>query len=235
MNKLKEVTSNLIIINESDSFITVKSKTGPSPIVTLPKNTSFKLLVLLGLILGDGHLKKAKPKIFYESINYNIVAYVKELLKEVFQLNCKLRTRYRRNQTFYYIDPNNRAVQTYINKVFDVPIGKKSSIIKMPRNLDTVKRAQLFIGYFIADGGIKMKGLSITSKSSQIINDCETLFNELKIKSYKGKWYNKKYKDWYYSIKFKTLDLIKLLNYAGVSERSNEPGLGMILNEKLEH
>ena len=235
MHNLKKVTKNLIIIKESNLFIKVKSKTGPSPIVKLPKNNCSNLLILLGLILGDGHLKKAKPKIVYESIDYELVNYVKKLLRDIFSLNCTLRTRNRRNQTFYYIEPNNRAVQDYLNKIFNVPIGKKSHIISMPNRLNTQEKAQLFIGYFLADGGFRQKGLGITSKSSKIIDDLEILFNELNLKSTKEKWYNKKYKGWYYSIKFKTQQLTELLRIAEVSEWSNESGLGVILNKKLEH
>jgi len=80
--------------------------------------------------------------------------------------------------------------------------------------------------------------LSDTSKSIRIITDFENIFNKFNLKYSKEKWYNKKYKGWYYSIKFKTPELNKLKELAGVAETGQTcwiRELNKILEAKLRN
>ena len=75
---------DLNISNRSLNAIVVKAKRGPSKNTKIPLILNEELAFLSACIIGDGHLKKDKLQITFECTNKNIVIYLRELCKKLF-------------------------------------------------------------------------------------------------------------------------------------------------------
>lgn len=218
---------NLKSITETQEYITYKATTGPSKPINIPKYLTKEFAVILGIMLGDGHLMKNRKRLSLELTNEPLLKYIALAIENIFQIKVKIRSRLPKNpdwKILYYFYIDNSAMFQLFEQL-GVPKGKKSSIIRVPKIIQQTKNLELkkafAIGVLLAEGGTKKKKskYGMSSASEGFIQDMIVILNELEIRSKFDKWFNKRYKREYFALYFKKTEL-SLLN-AGVPEWSN--------------
>ena len=208
MNSQKE----LKIISKNKKEIKVKAKFGPSKITKIQLNIDEKIAFFVGAIIGDGHLKKSKFQTNIEMSNYKIIKEIKNVCFDLFdrEFNIqKVKERKGKIQS-YSMCIDSKAIHNLLNKVYEIPIGKKSHIVKVPKEIlnsnDSIKSAFL-IGIMITEGGKRKRMVGLSTASKQLWVGLINLFNDLGIIVLKDKWIYKKYQKEYYGITFKPKNL----------------------------
>ncbi len=196
------------------SSLYVKAKFGPSKITKIPLTLSHEIAFSVGVIIGDGHLKKRKLQITIELANKKLLRHIREIFKKIFYRKFNIhpvKVRSGKKPTFNMC-VDSKAIYNFLNKVFEVPIGKKSSIVKVPKIIlssnNSIKAAFL-IGIMVTEGGKRGKGLSTASKGLWL--GVARLFKHLKIVIRTERWTHKRYKKEYYGLIFKKEDLKKIM------------------------
>ena len=111
---------------------------------------------------------------------------------------------------------DSKAIYNLLNQVFEIPIGKKSHLIKIPKYIkksdDSIKAAFL-IGIMVTEGGRRhgKKRYGLSTASPQLWLDLTELFSEIGVKIRTDKWVYKKYKKEYYGLSFKRENLFSLM------------------------
>ena len=111
-----------------------------------------------------------------------------------------------RKQT-YYINLDNKSIYSLFNKVFQIPIGKKSNIVKIPNYIAKSKknvRIAFLSGIMATEGGKRKRGYGLSTSSKELWLGLIDLFSSVKIPVLKDKWIYKKYNKEYYGIVFKS-------------------------------
>ena len=145
--------------------------------VKLPKEIDEDLAYLTGALISDGHLSK-------EYIDFSCFEDgFKKAVKE------KLSSKFGRYESYY---DDNRIylcslfVPYFFNKIFKIPIGNKSRIVKIPEMIfksDNKVIASCLKGLFDGDGTVK-SGLSYKTFSKKLAEDISYLLGRLGIYSY---------------------------------------------------
>jgi len=182
-----------LIKSNCDYFCTKTS----SP-AKLPKVISPELAWLVAAILCDGHLTLNGGRASFEVSDLKLVNTFSTIFSSIFQIRMNklnIRDRVGYNQT-YVRQVNNVPSSLFFNKVFGIPLGRKSAIIVVPEIIKQsdleVKRAFLK-GVFDTDGGKRGGGLGLTSLSKMFVDDVNELLKEFGIKSSSDSWINKRY------------------------------------------
>jgi intein/homing endonuclease len=106
---------------------------------------------------------------------------------------------------------DSKAIYYLLKDVFEIPKGKKSHILKVPKYIllsNKSIKAAFLIGIMTTEGGKRKRGyLGLSTASKQMWKDLSNLFSELKIKNFKDKWTHRKYQKEYYGIAFKPQNL----------------------------
>ena len=127
------------------------------------------LALFLGMFIGDGCLSNKKngsgfriyPISFFNT-NRKLVELFGVLFKKIFGLNGKIRGNKREKKKLLW-GFEKYSVEAYkiVNNEFEVPSGKKSSIVRIPSFIlhgnNNLKKF-FFLGLLITDGGIKKGG-----------------------------------------------------------------------------
>tara|TARA_Y100000034_G_C6732117_1_gene324421 strand:- start:11 stop:727 length:717 start_codon:yes stop_codon:yes gene_type:complete len=206
----------LKIISINNKWIFTKAKFGPSKLTRIPFLINEELSFFVAAIIGDGHLKKDKLQISIEISNKKLLISIKKICKELFNRKFnihKIKKREGRKQTFNLI-MDSKAIYNLLNKVFEIPLGKKSNIVKVPKLIlksNKSIKAAFLIGIMVTEGGKRRRGIGLSTSSKQLWEDLIKLFENIGIKVLKDKWIYKKYKKEYYGISFKRKSLSLLM------------------------
>jgi len=209
VTKLMNQTKNMKVIKNDKRYSIVQIIRGSNKIVKIPHFLSEDLSYLVAAIICDGHLKKDKYRIYFELTNIQVIKKFLEKMDNVFEIKAYYRKKMdkRGNRKMIYIVAiNSKPVVVFLNKIFEVPRGKKSGKVKIPKNImnSNIKIKRAFIeGVFDTDGGKRRRGLGLSSASIQFRNDMIELLSEFKISAFKDEWINKKYNKRYYGLYFK--------------------------------
>lgn len=195
------------VIGKEKSFL-IKSKFGPSNYIEMPTELTPDIACFIGFVLGDGNLARKKKRITIELVDKVLIKKIKNLVLYSFNKRIKIFKRIDKRENrqiryFVYID--NNAIYSLLNRIFEVPIGKKSDIIKIPNIIkissDNIKKAFL-IGVLASDGGKRQNRLGLSTASKKFREDLHSLLIELGVNNHKDQWINKKYKKEYFGLTF---------------------------------
>ncbi|RLG14151.1 hypothetical protein DRN69_04565, partial [Candidatus Pacearchaeota archaeon] len=149
-----------------------KSKT-----IKIPKEVDEDLAYLAGVLVSDGH--NSKNSIDFSGYEERIRNSVKEKLIKLFG---KFESYYDDNRIYLC----NSFAPYFFNKVFEIPIGKKSSTVKIPEIIqksDNKIIASFVRGLFDGDGTVS-SGLSYKTYSKELAEGLTYMLARLGIFSY---------------------------------------------------
>jgi len=155
MKKTKIKTTDIKWIRAGNSIHKIK----------LPNKLNPKLAYLTGYLYGDGGFKDIKRsyeknKRFEHKIivgdEFKIqIEIIKDLFKELFNLNTKIRNeRIKKGEKMYYINPTCKIVYRFFVKIFEFPEGPKKEIQipKIIKNDSSQLKKWFLRGFIDADG-----------------------------------------------------------------------------------
>jgi len=159
--------------------------------VKCPIKLTTELCKIVGAVIADGNLSLYDSS--YKGVKgtgYRIVVrdgyqdnlmLLSEWIKKVFAI--KVQVKRHKKQNLWYIAIKNKIIFRYLNKIFEIPHGKKSSIVKIPKiiKLSNFKYQKAFVtGAAMFDGGFNFKNgyFFYTSKSYQLVSDIFNVFKE---------------------------------------------------------
>ncbi len=150
---------------------------GKEKAVDVPNTVDVDLAYLAGAIISDGHLSQHSVDIscFNEGFSHAV--------EQRFEAKFKYTQRYYSGNRVYL---SNTFVPYFFNKVFEIPYGKKSTIVKVPKIIfksDNQIIASFLRGLFDGDGTCK-SGLSYKTNSKQLAEELTYLLSRLGIYSY---------------------------------------------------
>jgi hypothetical protein len=195
------------------------------------------LFYLAGVIAGDGHLNKGvKWKGKDESKDYGIIITSKdeEFLKVVLNLiktKINTKTEIKPGKRSNYISIRNKELHNIMNKWFEIPTGKKSDILFIPKKIKNSEYLMHFLaGLFDTDGGLRRGSIGFCSASKQLMEDVSVCLSKTDIENSKDSWINKKYNKEYYGLRIKKskiqrfIETIPLKNYNKLIKITNRCG-----------
>lgn len=215
-NKIKESQKDLELISENKNEIYVKAKFGPSKETKIPLYLNEELSFFLATIIGDGHLKKEKFQISVELTNKKLLEYIQNICRNLFDREfniSKVKLRENKKQTHNLII-DSKAIYNLLKDVFEIPSGKKSHIVKIPKYIkqsDEKIKLAFLRGIMATEGGKRKRGYGLSTASENLWEDLIKTFNELQIPVLKDKWTHKKYRKVYYGLSFKKEHMPKLM------------------------
>ncbi len=217
IKRIDKISNEIDIIDCDDTRMLTKNITGPRNLVYLPLNLTEELACVLGMILGDGHLKKNEKKIVFEEVTFSQTKLFKEIIDYIFSYDQKIKRRIdkRKNRKVRYnVQINSTCIYLFFNKILEVPIGKKSNVIRVPSFiLENTKEIQksFLMGVLLTDGGKHNKGYGLSTASEEFRDNIMTLLYSNGIKCYLDGWENEKYKRRYYGLYFKKKEISKIM------------------------
>lgn len=152
--------------------------------VFIPSHTSEELMEIYGYIVGDGNLDSEGIK--FTNNNKKLINYMQELFGCVFRFKGKSYIDKR-------VDFNNNVIKVFLNKVFEIPLNKKSRSVKLPNFIFKCNNKEIaaFIrSLFDCDSHVSKnkKEINITLASRELIKQLEYLLLRFGITSrYKEK------------------------------------------------
>jgi len=215
--------------------IYLRAKYGPSKSVKVPLRMTEELVCLVGMIIGDGHLKKNQFTTTIEISNKRTLEILSQIIFQLFDIKTTVipvRKRDGRLQT-YHLTVYSKAVQELLSQVFEIPKGKKSNIVDVPKNVTIQEKSiqnAFIIGLLITEGSRKdRKRVRLASSSERLLRNTQKMLTNLNIQSYVTKWTYKKYKREFYELSFKKVYLDNL------SERCKSEKVCQILKVFADH
>lgn len=205
---------NIISINKD--YIITKAKYGPSKLTKIPLKLNDDLAFFVATIIGDGHLKKDKFQISIELTNKELLVCIREICKNLFNREFNIgkeRIREDRKNSWNLV-MDSKSIYFLLKKVFEIPSGKKSHIVKVPeyiKKADKKIKIAFLKGIMATEGGKRKRGYGLSTASEKLWEGLIVLFNDVKIPVLKDSWVYKKYKKKYYGLSFRKeyLDQIK--------------------------
>ena len=142
-----DLANSKYLIDENKDFFILKAKTNSSTI-KFPKKLTSEMAEFVGMVLGDGHLDLKKLE-FHNSC--------KELRERYIFLLKMFNIKYRvfKSHTTMVVQVTSRVLNRVLKDVFEIPFGKKSDKIIIPK---LILKSNNFIlsrflrGYFDCDG-----------------------------------------------------------------------------------
>ena len=191
--KTDEDIANVI----EEAYITINyfsTKRGKK--VTLPKTLTSELAYLVGYIAGDGHLldvfkEKQRTGDFEFRIEitsndeYLLKNYIEPTFQKIFDIKGKFYKYKNRKAYEYYL--SSKVLFIFLNKVFELPIGKKNGRLHVPKiilNSHSQIKASFLAGFFDTDGCVtvnKKIGFGLGNKSEELLGELKILFKDLNI------------------------------------------------------
>jgi len=155
---------------ETERNYLIKGKTN-SQTVTIPKIIDEKFAEFLGYVIGDGHIDKEEV-IFFNS-NKKLRDHYKTLLNQF-----KVKFSEREDKTTWHIKVNSRIFSKFLNEVFEIPMGKKAKIVKIPEKIllsEDIVLAGFIRAYFDCDSHMPgdSRDLEFSSASHFIVKQLE--------------------------------------------------------------
>jgi DNA-binding transcriptional regulator WhiA len=131
------------------------------------------IALVAGIVASDGHLDKDFHIIRIVSGSSNFVEFLKQKLQKISKEEIRIyisESGY--GKTKYVIYINDKILYQTLNEKFNIPKGKKSSIIEPPNNLDQEEESSYIEGWFAGEGSIshdKNPQIALWSKSEKMI------------------------------------------------------------------
>lgn len=192
-NKMDEDVTKVIeeVYLTTNYFSTKRGKK-----VKLPKILTPELAYLVGYIAGDGHLldvfkEKQRTGEFEFRIEitsndeYLFKNYIEPTFQNIFDIKGKFYKYKNRKAYEYYL--SSKVLFIFLNKVFELPIGKKNGSLHVPKiilNSDSQIKASFLAGFFDTDGCVtvnKKIGFGLGNKSEKLLEELKILFKDLNI------------------------------------------------------
>lgn len=172
-------------------------KMGHVGIVKIPLLLTPNLAFLAGCIIGDGHLGKNKFRISIELTSHKILSMILEKFNRIFKLKLKIFEVKRRSgkSKSWRIKFQCKAIWLLFNNVFEIPSGKKSNIVKVPKVISSSneKTIKSFItGLFLTDGGHKKNRILFSSTSELLLIGVKEVLSKFNINCSINKIFDKK-------------------------------------------
>jgi len=182
-NKMEDVTRNITLLSHGAG--------NTYKVVTVPRILTENLCKICGAIIADGHLKYRKTKngcdysiIVRDQYEDNLLLFTKWLKEE---FGTIVRPAYDKNQRLWYIDFSNKIIFRYLNSIFEIPFGKKSNIVKIPKLIENSYdeyRKAFVVGVLMFDGGINYRNgyFDLSTKSEFLVKNIEHILRKFNIK-----------------------------------------------------
>ena len=173
---LNKMCSHINGINDINIVVYGGGTKGKNKAIKIPHQVDEDLAYLAGAIISDGHLNRANIDIACYERGFR-EATISRLIKKF----GKAEVYYHGNRVYLC----NLFVPYFFNKVFEIPCGKKSSTVKIPKIIfksDNKVVASFIKGLFDGDGTCK-SGLSYKTNSKQLAEELTYLLSRLGIYS----------------------------------------------------
>lgn len=208
MNFEQHVVENLssfkLLDYDSHGFF-VKARYGPSKPIRIPRFLNENLACFVAAVIGDGHLSKNKALVRIDGFDNNLMKKFKEVSEELFSREFNIYDWIDNGKRRYCLRIDNTALYRILIKIFDIPKGKKSNIVRIPKYIkqsnSSIKSAFL-IGILLTEGGKRRRGFGLSTSSKNLWRDLISIFDDINLKISKDKWVYKKYNKEYYGISF---------------------------------
>jgi len=178
-----------------DEIRELSSGTGNTYVrVKTPRFLTENLCKIVGAIIADGNLYLGKNKRKWQikigdQYKDNLELLSKWLNRE---FGVKFKVKKDKKHRMFYIEFSNKIIFKFLNRIFDIKIGSKSSTVGMP---NIIKKSAFnyhiafAIGLCMFDGGIGFGrcNFSLSTKSKKLIEEFNKILNKLDISySYNG-------------------------------------------------
>ena len=199
---------DLKLITKTKNYIITKAKYGPSKETKIPLKLTKELSFLVATIIGDGHLRKSKRQILIELTDISLLKRIQEYCIQTFNRKFNINPVKLRlgKKPSWQIPMDSKAIYNLLNQTFEIPIGKKSHIVKVPefikKSNKKIKKSFLQ-GIMLTEGGKRRRGYGLSTASKTLQEELFNLFADIGITTTKDKWLYKKYKKEYYGLIFK--------------------------------
>ncbi len=209
--QLMKNTKNVEIISKENKEIKVQVVSGSNKTVSIPLSITEDLSYIIAAIMCDGHLRKNMFRIVFEVTDNKLMEKFISKFNKTFKTKEKYRERNDKRlnrKNLFRTQINSKPIVVFLNEVFNIPKGRKSSKIVIPcqiKSSDQKIKEAFLEGVIDTDGGDRGKYIGITSKSERFIDELIVMSDELNLNVFKDKWYNKEYDRDYYGLKFKRL------------------------------
>jgi replicative DNA helicase Mcm len=181
--KLKELKNLINLVGDNDKYkkIDILCSLYNGKFLKLPKELNSELLYLLGVIYGDGDLKKTITKTF----SFRISNKNKEILKEIRRILEKLNLNYNEgvNKGVNYIRFNSRVLGEIFLKL-GLKESPKSSSLDISNYLSILKNEELSFflrGLFDTDGSINYRKSSSGSCTVELYSCSKDLIYKIQL------------------------------------------------------
>ncbi len=146
--------------------------------IKLPKFLDESLAKFLSLVITEGHINNRGVRLSGETS-----WMVERIGEEIFGLKSKV-DKYRKD--LRTIELNSRALSEFLNDYFKIPKGKKSYIVKIPKQIFTSPKSvksSFLAGLIEGDGSIYRSSVRFYTASKGMAEDVTRLFASLGIQS----------------------------------------------------
>lgn len=171
----------------------------------------------MGLIIGDGHLDKKRKRIVIGLTDLNLIKKIRKLINDLFMIKLNIFSRIDKRpnrKIIHTLQFDNTIVYSLLNKIFEIPKGKKSDIVyvsQLIKKSNLKNKKGFLIGLFASDGGRRHNKIGLTTTSKLLREDISGLLNDLNIKHSKESWIHKRYKKEYFGLYFTRKRLDKIM------------------------
>lgn len=180
--RIVEIQDSILEVSHSSGRLLRKTK--------CPKGLSLNLCKLAGDIVADGNLQLTKNAFgcayevrIWDQYKDNLDNFCSLIYSE---FGIKREPKFDIKENYWYAKYGNKVILRYFSKIFGIPIGDKSAIVKMPDIIKTssIEHQIAFInGVIMFDGGIHFAQprFSLGTKSKLLYNDIKRVLNALNL------------------------------------------------------
>jgi len=177
-----------------ESFVIEKNYLNINNLKLPINNFKNRILYLVGVISGDGHLdKRGKSLIIVDghSNEKKLILSKKyiDLINRLFQEEFNIIGKINKQNTWWICRIESKWLCRFFNYYFEIPFGSKSDIIKLPKLLSGENQRFFWRGLMDTDGFAReqAKQISVKSNSFFLINQFEDFCNKNNINTIKRK------------------------------------------------
>ena len=141
--------------------------------ISFPEYMNPDLSEFLGYVLGDGHLEERSVQIFNE--DEEVLQRVKLLSKNLFNLKISI-LKDKRSKNLYRISLSSTTLIHILNKLFNIPIGRKGKNLRIPIQVlkdNDINLTHFLRAYFDCEAypSLNSRQIEVVSESSPLVKD----------------------------------------------------------------